>query len=172
MRRLTTSGGLSEIGLTHLFEREAPSLKRLARSFRLDDASAEDIVQDAWIASLRRTRSELRMPREWFRSVVRTLALQEWRKRERRLYRERLAASSEAFEDPTLWIDRNALFRSVLDAMAQLEEPVGTVVRLHYLGAQTTRQIAEQLDRPHSTVKKQLARGRERLRRECSSSPC
>ena len=143
MRRRPSNCKSSVSSLALLFEREKTALKGIARSLQMDDASAEDIVQDAWLASLRRSREEVRAPREWFRSVVRNLTLQEHRRRERRRYREQLAASSEVVEESAIWVDRYALIGSVLSAIARLAEPLRSVIRMHYLAGDSIGRIAE-----------------------------
>lgn len=142
-----------------------PRLKRLARAMLLDDSSADDLVQDVWLASLEVVPSDFEDGEAWLRAVARNLAKGERRARARRSAREQRAARPERLDvDLTLGLQREALRQRLAHAVDELDEPYATVVRDHYLGGRTVKEVATELGRPPSTIKTQLSRGIARLR--------
>jgi DNA-directed RNA polymerase specialized sigma24 family protein len=67
-------------------------LDSLARSLVLDESRADDVVQDAWLSTVRRPPPLL--TRAWLAGVVRNLARLTYRKDSARRRHERLAARS------------------------------------------------------------------------------
>ena len=74
----------------------APELQRflwrLARALSRDDASAADLVQDAWVAALRSPPDDDRRLGGWLRKTLRNLAIDRGRKESRRVRHESAAA--------------------------------------------------------------------------------
>jgi DNA-directed RNA polymerase specialized sigma24 family protein len=68
-------------------------VQSLAASLASDPHEADDLVQETWVAALRRPPREHGSHRSWLRRVLYNFAYLNFRSRSRRLERERLAAS-------------------------------------------------------------------------------
>src|SRR6185436_14680515 len=55
-------------------------VRRLARSLVASEADAEELVQETWVAALRRPPTEGSPARPWIARVVRNLAARRWRR--------------------------------------------------------------------------------------------
>ena len=141
-----------------------PSLRRLALSLVNDEHVAGDLVQEAWLAALRRRGDSPRDPARWAHAVVRRLLYGLTRSSVRRRTRERLSADARLSPAPDTLLEQSQTLRGVASAAAELDEPYRTVIRLRYWEDLSPPEIAARLDRPIDTVKTQLRRGLESLR--------
>jgi len=147
-----------------LAELHIDALRRLARGLLYDRHRAEDVVQDAWLAALRK-RPESAHLGTWLRTAVRHLALDVRRRDERRTRREAAVARAERVAGPDEVLGHVELLRRVLDALAALEEPYRTAIGLRFLEGLPPRAIAARLGLPVNTVRTHVRRGLESLRR-------
>ena len=110
---------------------ESQSLRRLARGLLYEPAHADDVVQEAWLASLRDVppRGSLR---GWLFGTVRRLSRQKNREEARRRRREGAAARREALPDTVDALARIETLRRVVDAVGCLDEPYRTTILLRY----------------------------------------
>jgi RNA polymerase sigma factor (sigma-70 family) len=145
-------------------------LKRIAFAVVRDEARADDVLQEAWILTLDRRPPARSDRRAWLGGVVRNLALNALRAERRRSRRERSAARCERVEPDTEPVDLRAALDHLVECVEQLEEPLRTPVRLHYLEGLEVRQVAAELRRPVPTVRDQLRRALEVLRRRMGAS--
>lgn len=139
-------------------------LRRLARSLVLDDAEADDLVQETWLQALSRDREGLRDPRAWLAGVARNVARNRGRSRTARRARERAAARSEAEPSP---LDGQVVLerqRALLDRVEALDEPYRSTLLARYFEGLAPRAIAGREGVPVATVKSRLARALARLR--------
>lgn len=144
----------------HLLE-HAAWLRGLARRLAVGPDSAEDLVQDTWLAALERSPSG-GAGRGWLRVVLGNLARQSRRAAGRRAARERLVARPESSgADPLTEI---ALQRTLLAAVEALDEPYRTTIVRRYYENLPPRRIAALDGLPVKTVKTRLARGLAQLR--------
>lgn len=146
-------------------ERSIASLRRLARGLVYDGASAEDVVQEAWLSALKR-REALERPQGWLANAVRWCALRARRADERRGRHERAAARSEEAPEAGELSGRTEVLRRLLDAVDRLPEPYRTAVHLRYLEDLPPRKIAQRLGLPVNTARTHVRRGLELLRKE------
>src|SRR6187402_2729358 len=86
----------SHTGSTDEWLRQTQWMRRLARSLVIDDASADDLTQDAWVAALHNPPLADRPLRPWFGRVVTNLARNSKRGDDRRKAREKAAWSERA----------------------------------------------------------------------------
>jgi RNA polymerase sigma factor (sigma-70 family) len=107
-------------------------VRSLAKSLVLDADRAEDLAQQAWVASLegRPAGSALR---GWLTATVRNLAAKARLADARRRERERRAARPAHVPSDAAIRDREALRREVVEAVLALEEPYKTTVVLRFL---------------------------------------
>lgn len=149
--------------------RHADFVRRLARSLVHDPGLAEDVAQETLVAAWRRPPREVGSARAWLARVARrtagTLARGEARRREREGAAARPEGAGEAAD-----AQREAVLRSVTNAVLELEEPYRTVVLLHHYEGLSHAEIAERTRAPLATVRSRLQRARailrERLDRE------
>lgn len=144
---------------------EGTALRRLACSLLGDHADAEDLVQDALVASLRSPCVDAgKLP--WLSGTLRNLALLWRRTATRRAARETLAAAARPAHasDPAEIAAEAEAMRVIAAAVHELAEPFRTVVVMRYWRGLLPEAIAQQLGVPRNTVRSRLQRGLDRLR--------
>ncbi len=145
-------------------------LRRLARRLLGDDALAEDVVQQTWLAALEKPPARPGSWRAWLTGVTRNLARQARRGEHRRARREQIASRPEAEPSSEESSARLQLERQLVDAVAQLFEPYRTTVMLRYLDDLSIDEVAQRLDVPVETVRTRLRRGIALLRERLDAS--
>ena len=143
-------------------DRLSETLRREIRRRGIDAQTADDLVQESWLRTLRSppaSRGGARLG-SWLRVVGQRLVAELRRSNRNRSTRERAAARSERVEAAASDRDDSALARLV----AELAEPYREVVRLRFFEGFELDEIAERLSRSPATVRSQLARGLEHLR--------
>jgi len=138
-------------------------LNTLARSLVLDESQADDVVQEAWLSTIRRPPPLL--TRAWLAGVVRNLARLTIRRDSLRKRHERHAARSESDgRIPAHTLERIELQRKVIDLVMGLEDPYRSTILLRYFEEMSTRQVARHQGVPDATVRSRLQRGLGMLR--------
>jgi RNA polymerase sigma-70 factor (ECF subfamily) len=146
--------------LERLFREHWPSAYRAARLVTGDDAAAEDIAQEAFLAAVRNLdHFDRRRPfGPWLHRIVVNRAI-DWT-RARRLRREvELGEYLPAPPEPEL--NGDALAR-----IGELGPEQRAVVVLRYVLEYTPGEIAEILDLPRGTVNSRLRRGLDRMKEQ------
>jgi RNA polymerase sigma-70 factor (ECF subfamily) len=138
-------------------------LRRLARALVSEDR-VDDVVQDTWLAFLRRPPRAAGAAGAWLASVLRSRAVDAQRRGARRLEREHAAARAEAVEPVDRAVQRATVQRDVVEAVLALREPYRSVVLLTYFDALSPTRVAAQLGRSPATVRSQLHRAHALLR--------
>ena len=141
-------------------ERETVALRRIARALIADPAAVDDLVQDTWLAALRRPPADGRPVRPWLARVLRNRAYDN-RQTTRR------SRAREAAADPPAEIPSGEQFqvsRQLLEEIAELPATDRELVMLRYWEGLTAAECAARLCRPSSTVRTQLQRAIARLR--------
>lgn len=148
--------------------RHARWIRRLAGALLRDEAAAEDLVQEAWLAALTNPPKEGRL-RPWLRQVARNFARQHHRGKARREARESGARAPVEPEAPDAFAERLETEQRLTRELAALEEPFRSTLMLRYYEELEPAEIAARLDLPGGTVRWRLMRGlallRERLDR-------
>lgn len=140
-------------------------LRSLARGLVHDDATAEDLVQQACTAAIEHPPQDRRSLGAWLGGVVRHLAARVHRDRARRERRERRVARPEReTPDVSEVLERAELARQVMDLVLELDEPFRSTVLLRYHEQLPPEAVARRLGVPLSTVGTRLHRALERLR--------
>lgn len=135
----------------------------LARSLTRDEASAEDLAQDALVEALARPPATSSL-RGWFATVLRTRAIDRARVERRRAAREQSAARPEALASELSGAERVELAQRVVAAVLALDEPYRSVVIGVYYEGLTPARYAERSGLAAGTVRSQLSRALEQLR--------
>jgi RNA polymerase sigma-70 factor (ECF subfamily) len=141
-------------------------MRTLARSLVRDDASADDIVQETFVAVAERAPERPRVVGAWLRGVVSNLVRRSRRTAERaRRREERVARPERDVATPADLLERAELQREVVDEVIALAEPYRTAILLRYFDDLSAADIARREDIPVATVRTRLQRGLEKLRR-------
>ena len=154
-----------------LYDRIAGRAYRLAHSIVRDGSRAQDIVQEAFLASWRSRASYVPQRgsvASWIMGTVHNRAIDAHRQDGRHDSRrgtsddlaERLRAPGD-LEHSIAERDQATLLRSLL---ATLPEPQRDVIALAYFGELSTSEIARELSIPLGTVKGRMRLGLDRLR--------
>src|SRR5262245_44580852 len=107
-------------------------LRRLAMVLVQDPASADDLVQDAWVAALRRPPTRDTRPRSWLARVARNLVRNARRSEARRLIREELAREERSLPGPDSVVEEAETQRLLAEAVTNLDEELRTTIVLRY----------------------------------------
>ena len=147
-------------------------LEGVARELVFEPGSAQDLVQEAWLAALRTSAHPARHPLQWMKVVMRRRSLRERAREVLRRECEELAARMEATRDDEAF-ERASSAAFVLRELAELRSPFRDVLRARFLEERSVREIADRYGRSPETVRSQLHRGltqlRERLDRRSGS---
>jgi len=143
-------------------------LRGLARRLVVDEAAADDLVQETWLAALANPPMAGRSPRPWLAGIARNLARMGWRAAARRRRREEIAARSEDLPSTDSLVEQVEVERELAARVLELEEPIRTTILLHHFQGLELAEIARRQGVPASTVRWRHARGLELLR-ECLS---
>jgi RNA polymerase sigma-70 factor (ECF subfamily) len=157
MIRKSTSPSLAEL-LQH-----AAWTRHLARGLA-GDAAADDVVQETWVAALRRPPDTRQPLRPWLRSVVRNKVFNRSRDQARRASREARAGAGEAPESAENLIGRLELHKILVEVVSELAEPYRQMVLLAYFDELTSAEIGERHNIPAGTVRGRLKTALELLR--------
>ncbi|MEQ1891225.1 MAG: sigma-70 family RNA polymerase sigma factor [Planctomycetota bacterium] len=141
-------------------------VRSLVRGLLQDEALADEVVQETWLAALERpprAHSTAGL-RAWLASVARNLAL---RARRRELVRpaiERAAARSEARPGETDEVARMQLQQRLAGAVLALEEPYRSAVILRHLDGLSYAELARRQACTAAAARQRVARGLAQLR--------
>lgn len=139
-------------------------LRILAGTLLRSPQDAEDLVQDAWVATLQRGGAPGLEPRAWLSTVLRRRSAGTWRARANRAARERSAARDEALPSASELAARADRGRRLAELVLELPPDPQRVLLLRYYEGLSAAEIARRLGRPGATVRGQLARGLTLLR--------
>lgn len=144
--------------------RHRPFVRALARRLVQDDATADDVTQDTYVAALRQPPSDSATARSWLARVLRRVVIDRGRAGSRRTRRERAVAEHEALESAADVVARMETHRRLVTAVMALEEPFRTTIVLRFHEDLSPREVARRTGVPVETVRSRTRRGLERLR--------
>ncbi|HTF88858.1 MAG TPA: sigma-70 family RNA polymerase sigma factor [Planctomycetota bacterium] len=139
-------------------------VRGLARALVRDEHEAEDLAQEAWLATLEGGPSRPPASKAWFAGVLRNLARARLRGSKRREAREQDAARRELTAPDDSPLERLEIHERLVAAVRGLDEPCRSAILLRYFDGLTPGEIAERTRAPLRTVHTRLQRGLERLR--------
>jgi len=160
-----TVHGTATLDIERLLAHEG-FLRELAVRLVADPQSADDIVQDTWVAALERPTAVRTSARGWLAAVARNAARMRRRSGARRSRRERQVARPEAIPSPADLVERERTRRLVLSAVLRLEEPYRSTVILRFYDSLPPRAVARRLGVPVETVRTRTRRALERMRQD------
>jgi RNA polymerase sigma factor (sigma-70 family) len=138
--------------------------RRLARRLVRDPSRADDVAQQAMLASLVRPPRAGWAPTAWLAGVVRNLARKDARGEGRRARHEGRASRPEGTPSTADLVARLEVHRLLLDAVRVLAEPYRAAILLRYFEGLPPREIARSSSIPVATVRSHLRRGLAQLR--------
>lgn len=144
--------------------REGAWVRALARRLVVDDAAADDVVQDTWVAAMRSAPAEREQLRPWLARVVRNFAASARRSDAHRAAREADVARHEPEGSASDSLERLEAQRVLVEALAELAEPYRTTLMRRYFDGWTAADIARDDGIPAATVRWRIARGLADLR--------
>ncbi len=161
--RFRSRGDLEALGL--VFDRTAPHLLNVAVHLVRDPVQAEDLVQSTFVAAIEAARSfDASRPFEpWLAGILARSAARALRDRSRVPDPGRLMPRESA--DPARNVQERELAAALAQALAGLPEPYRTVLERHLVKGERALDIARASGRAPGTVRMQILRGLERLRR-------
>ena len=139
-------------------------LRALAMSLVGDESRADDVVQDTWLAALRRPPRDAGASKSWLRAVAKNVVRDRHRVGSRRHGREAAVARSEAAPDTTDVVARAELQRALTRHVLALEEPYRTTILLRFFDGLQPRAVAVRMGVPAETVRTRVRRGIAQLR--------
>lgn len=158
------SGMKDSVNPEHLL-RHADWLKALAHSLVADDARAQDIVQQTWLAALKTPPRSMNAARAWLGRVTRNFAFRSYNEESNRRKREESSAQSEkSSSTPEELLQRVELQREVADAVTKLPALYRATVLHHFFEEMSVTEIAHQHGIPVTTVRSRLTKALDLLR--------
>ncbi|MHC4971314.1 MAG: RNA polymerase sigma factor [Planctomycetota bacterium] len=139
-------------------------VRRLARRLVRDDARADDVVQETYVAALKNPPRHAGALRAWLATVVRKLAWTQTRSESRRARREQASRPPAAAPRPEDVLERAEWHRRLVNHVMQLREPYRSTLLLRYFEELNSSEIARLHGVPAATVRTRLRRGLEQLR--------
>ncbi|MFT5198058.1 MAG: RNA polymerase sigma-70 factor (ECF subfamily), partial [Planctomycetota bacterium] len=134
-------------------------LRSLARRLVGDAATAEDLVQETWIAALKSPPDPTRPAKPWLAGVVRRLASMRARGEGRRARRQTEVARPDIVPSTSDLVEEVDTQRRLVAEVLELSEPYRTTVMLRYFQNMSSAEIARHQGVPGGTVRWRLKRG-------------
>ncbi|MCP3919572.1 MAG: sigma-70 family RNA polymerase sigma factor [bacterium] len=150
-------------------------LGRLAASLTSDAATAEDLVQETWIAALERPPRSRVGVRTWLARVLHNLAADRRRGEKRRGRREDAHAeqrADRAIPATDELVERLETQRVLTDELQRLQEPYRTTLLLVCCEGLAPSEVARSQGVPAGTVRWRLKRGLELVRERLDERYC
>ena len=148
--------------LTLLFDLVSPELFPLALRLSEDAASAEDALQDTWLAALE-AEGEVRSVMPWLVGILKN-KVKRIRRAERRMPPAGTAFQEILVEEPVDAAQREEALRAVRGALDDLPETYREVAVLRWRYGLDPAEIADARGIPPGTVRSLLSRAAEKLR--------
>ncbi len=140
-------------------------LRVLARKLVADEATAEDLVQETWLAAMKNPPAMDRPARPWLAGVLRNLAKLRHRTETRRSKRQGVAAlEQEELPSAAELVEQVETERQLAASVLGLNEPFRTTMLLRYFQDLSLAEIASRQGVPAATVRWRHAKGLELLR--------
>jgi len=139
-------------------------LRSLAQSLVGESHAADDLVQQTWLAALRKPPRHDSSLRGWLAQIVRSLAASRFLSERQRCDREEQSHEPGRVLTPSEIVEAHGMRESLFDALQSLEDRYREVIYLRHYEDLPASRIAERLDLPVETVRTRLKRGLAILR--------
>ncbi|MCK6448852.1 MAG: sigma-70 family RNA polymerase sigma factor [Planctomycetes bacterium] len=161
--RYRRRGDAAALGI--VFDRTSAELHKLALHLVRDPAEAEDVLQSTYLAAIESASSydASRPLVPWLVGILANQAALARRRARREVEPDRLDPRGEP--DPRDMADLAEFSSKLGEALAKLPEPYAEVLRMHLADGKKSIDIAKELGREPGTVRMQVHRGLDLLRR-------
>ncbi len=139
-------------------------LRALAASLVSDSATAEDLVQDTWVAALEHPPELGWKVEPWLARVLKNFAFRRRRDELRRAEHELAASGSAGSVMPDRTAETLDLQATILEAVREIDEPFRATIVMRYFEGRSSAEIARAQNVPAGTVRWRLKRGLDELR--------
>lgn len=162
-----------ESALAELYRLTSPHLFALARRMLREQAAAEDVLQECFVAIWRQAgqyRAEQSQPMTWMTRIVRNRCIDRMRRDRRRVDMPDpddtlIPSFADDAPGPLARLAASREGRRLADCMAGLEGPQRVAIALAFFDDLAHPDIAARLQAPLGTVKSWIRRGLQRLKR-------
>ncbi|MDE6434663.1 MAG: sigma-70 family RNA polymerase sigma factor [Lachnospiraceae bacterium] len=169
---------MDETEYSRILQHYSDMVYRLAFSYLKNKEDAEDIYQNVFLKllSTKKTFSDREYEKRWLIRITinecHSLYRSPWRKHRQICENLHLLLEKQQIAKP--WKDAEALFlqdeENVTALLKNIPEKYSIVLYLFYFEEYSTKEIADLLKRKESTIRTQLQRGRELLRKNILES--
>ncbi len=159
------SNPATTIGIETLLEHE-PFVRSILRGLVSDENQVQDLVQETWVRAMRRPPQEAGAIKGWLTRVAKNLVRDSHRRNATRTHCEHTVSRSEEDTSVAVSEERLLLHQQIVGAVMSLEEPYRSVMILTYYEGLSASEIATKLDRKPATVRSQIHRAHDSLRRQ------
>lgn len=146
-------------------------VRELARRLCADQATADDLEQQTWLAALQSPPRHGGAPKAWLGTVLRSWLHKMRRGEGRRSRRERDSARSERTPSTAEIVAEAEAHRRVVDAVFTLDEPLRTTMLLRFFEDLPIAEVATRTAVPLETAKSRVKRALELLRAQLDRNP-
>ncbi len=153
---------------------EADWLRRLAHHLVKDPGTADEVVQETWIAALKSDpgvdiSADPTRRRGWLAQVARRIAGRQYSREQRRGERQAVAVTLQEQDggpSPTAVTERMELQQQVATAILHVDEPYRQTLYLLYYEGRSAAEVSRMTGVSESTVRTRAFRGRSEVRRQ------
>ncbi len=145
--------------LTH-----ADWVRLLAQRLVRDANTADDLVQETWLAALKHPGTAVHAPRGWLHEVTRRFAWQSARRKQPLPMEPGELATRDTALGPDVIAERLELQQELTQAVLSLESSYRRLVFLRFYEGLTPKEIAAKEGLPVTTVSNRLSRALDQLR--------
>jgi len=139
-------------------------VQQVARSLVPDRLAAEDLAQDAWVATRGQPQEELKNPKAWFSRVIRRLWINRRRSEAARRQREEASARPEVITDEPPDCEQEELRRLVHEELAMLRPLYRDALIDRFVEERSVIEISARSGVPAETVRTRIKRAQGQLR--------
>jgi RNA polymerase sigma factor (sigma-70 family) len=140
-------------------------VRSLALRLAADEATADDLEQETWLAAMRTPPRRVGSPRAWLGTVLRNFARTGARRGERRARHEAAAAAAPPpVASPAEVVAEAEVQARLVRAVLDLDEPYRATVLFRFFQGLEATEIAARTGVPVETVRTRVKRAIERLR--------
>ncbi len=144
----------------------AAFLKRIVRFMVSDGNDVDDVIQEVWVAALRRPPTNAQAARSWLWRVASNVVKLRIRTESRERRRARKVAASAVAPSIDEIREREEIRRSLLESLLTLRPAHREVLLLRFFEELSWKEVAARLDVPLETARTRAKRARVALRAE------
>ncbi|MFH2001717.1 MAG: sigma-70 family RNA polymerase sigma factor [Planctomycetota bacterium] len=141
-------------------------VRELARCLVLDEHTAQDVTQQAFLAALEKPPTGKQPLCALLHRVTRNLSARSFRVESRRIKREKVVAPVNRVPSTQEVVEREEIRRCVVEAVLRLNEPYRAAILLRFYEDLSHTEAAHSLGIPLETLRTHLKRGLQKMRND------